>query len=91
MSDLEALMDRLDEAQALLLEPRELFDAALIGITEGGIGQEVAVYDSAKCIEVLAAQNDWDYEEAEEFFNFNTLGAYVGEETPVFVNVLVRS
>lgn len=91
MMDIEALMDQLDQAQSLLLEPRELFDAALIGITEGGKGPDVAVYDTAKCIDALAKQNNWDYEEAEEFFNFNTLGAYVGEETPVFVNVLVRS
>jgi hypothetical protein len=26
-----------------------------------------------------------DYDEAYEFFEFNTLGAYVGEQTPVFV------
>lgn len=90
MTDFDVLMEMLEEAEALLLEPREVFDVALIGITEGGMGREVAVYDSAKCIAALAAQNDWDKEEAVEFFNFNTLGAYVGEATPLFVNVAVR-
>lgn len=33
------------------------------------------VYDSAKCIEALAAYNAWDYGEAVEWFQFNTLGA----------------
>lgn len=91
MTDLDVLMDMLEEAEALLLEPRDTYDRALIGITEGGIGQEVAVYDAAKCIEALVEDNGWDYDEALEWFNFNTSGAYVGEATPIFVNVVVRA
>jgi hypothetical protein len=79
------LMDRLEEAEALLLEPRDVFDAAIIGITEGGCGPSVAVYDVGLCIEALMKANGWDYDEASEFFEFNTLDAYVGESTPVFV------
>ena len=46
---------------------------------------DVAVYDYNKCIEILA--KEMSQEDAEEYFEFNTRGAYVGENTPVFVTV----
>jgi hypothetical protein len=54
-----------------------------------GIGQQfnnyVAIYDRDKCINIL--HEDMDYEEAEEYFEYNVVGAYVGEGTPVFVEL----
>lgn len=90
MTDLDVLMDLLEEAEALLLEPRDTFDRALIGITEG-LGQDVAVYDVAKCVAALMDMNGWDHDEALEWFDYNTVSAYVGEATPVFVNVMVQA
>jgi len=46
---------------------------------------DVAVYDYNKCIEIL--ERDMPHEDAVEYFEFNTRGAYVGENTPVFVTV----
>lgn len=89
MTDLDMLMELLEEAEALLLEPRTTYDRALIGISEGCHGAGVAVYDSAKCIEALAEDNEWSYDDACEWFSLNTSGAYVGPKTPLFVNVLV--
>jgi hypothetical protein len=43
----------------------------------------VAVYDYAKCIDILA--ESMDYEEALEYFEYNVIGAYVGEQTPIFL------
>lgn len=45
---------------------------------------EVVVYDREKCIEILT--EDMPREDAEEFFEFNVVGAYVGKSTPVFVH-----
>ena len=63
-------------------------DVALIGATEGpgpdGQHRRLAVYSIEACIDVLAA-GGLSYEEAEEHFGFNTLGAYVGPQTPVYV------
>ena len=36
---------------------------------------------------VLMNDNNWDEEEAIEWFNFNTIGSWVGEDTPIFVNM----
>lgn len=91
MIDLEMLLGLLEDSEALLLEPRTTFDRALIGITEGAASSGVAVYDSEKCIEALAQDNDWEYEEACEWFSFNTSGAFVGPGTPIFLHTLGRA
>ena len=59
------------------------FEDALIGYGRQ-FNKEMAVYDYAKCIKILA--KDMTEEEAEEYFEFNVVGAYVGESTPVFVS-----
>ena len=60
------------------------FDDAIIGVAER-IGMEpVVAYDVNKIIEILA--RDMSEDEAVEYFEFNILGAYMGERTPVFIN-----
>ena len=60
------------------------FDDALIGID---MVDFVAVYDTFKCIEILVETSSMTFKEAEEYFELNTLNAYVGEHTPRFVKV----
>ena len=60
------------------------FDEAIIGVAER-IGMEpVVAYDTNKIIEILS--RDMTEDEAVEYFEFNVLGAYVGERTPVFIS-----
>lgn len=59
------------------------FDDALIGYMERAGMPSIACYDKFKCIEILA--DDMSYEDASEYFYFNVLGAYVGENTPCFL------
>lgn len=61
------------------------FEDALIGIGRQFGGEPIAVYDRVKCIEILVERDGMDLEEAEEYFCFNVEGAYVGEQTPMFV------
>lgn len=60
------------------------FDEALVGTAERCGMDTVALYDIDKCIEILMQRDDMTYEEAVEFFDFNVLGAYMGEKTPMF-------
>jgi len=62
------------------------FNEALIGTGERAGSVPVAVYDRKKCIGILQKQG-MSIEEAEEYFDFNVSGAYVGEQTPIFVDV----
>ena len=84
MSTRKRISNFLDGAGAMLLDP-EAFDDAIIGIARRADGMMVVAYDRQRCIEVLL-QDGMDHGEAEEFFEFNTAGAWVGEGTPVFID-----
>ena len=59
------------------------FDDALVGYIERAGMPSIACYDKFKCVEILA--KDIPYDDAFEYFYFNVLGAYVGENTPCFL------
>jgi hypothetical protein len=61
------------------------FDEAFLGIGQQ-FNNFFAIYDRFKCVEILA--KDMTLEDAEEYFDFNVVGAYVGENTPVFVDII---
>jgi hypothetical protein len=60
------------------------FDEAIIGVAERCGQPWLVVYDAEACIAILIARG-MEAEEAAEFFQFNTLGAWVGEQTPLFL------
>lgn len=76
---------------ALFLEPRETFDRAIIGVADRAGGLCVVTYDRDGCIRAMMEDNDWDYETALEYFEFNTLGAWMGEHTPIFVERVAQT
>jgi hypothetical protein len=84
MSTREKIRSYIDDGPALLLEP-EAFDVAIIGLAERCGQPTLVAYDRQRCIEVLMADG-MDHDEAEEFFEFNTAGAWVGEGTPIFID-----
>lgn len=61
------------------------FDAAVLGVAERCGSKPVVVYDRAQCIQILMDRDGLSQEDAEECFEFNTAGAYVGEQTPWFL------
>ena len=78
--------------EALLLEPREIYDSCVVGITDEPKdhwprigGTLVAVYGAEKCIEAWCSANEASWVSGLEWFGYNTSGAWVGEGTPTFV------
>jgi len=65
------------------------FDEALIGVLSRPGRPPVAVYDIRRCLEILS--RDMTEDDAEEYFAFNTLDAYVGPLTPVYMDFRWRS
>ena len=57
----------------------------MVGYTVNHHHATVAVYDVDKCVQVLVDRDGMTHEGADEFLDFNTLGAYVGENGPLFV------
>jgi len=82
--EIDALRERIAESnpEALFADG---FEDAIIGVAERCGQPTLVVYDCNKCIEILMKRDGMEYEEAMEFFTFNTTGAWVGEMTPLFM------
>tara|TARA_R110000824_G_scaffold380262_1_gene572605 strand:- start:1388 stop:1654 length:267 start_codon:yes stop_codon:yes gene_type:complete len=81
-------MDRkILEEHIVKINPEALFadgyDRAIKGI---GFRDNIPVvlYSSERCIQQLMEDNNWNEEESLEWFDFNTISAYAGKNTPVF-------
>tara|TARA_R110000744_G_scaffold251303_1_gene367256 strand:+ start:771 stop:1007 length:237 start_codon:yes stop_codon:yes gene_type:complete len=59
------------------------FDAALIGNCARTFK---AIYRLSTMIDILITDEGMDYDEAREYLDFNVIGAYVGEHTPIYLN-----
>ena len=63
------------------------FNEAFVGTAHRfGMDQPVAAYDREKCIEILM-RDGGTRNDAEEFFECNVAGAWVGEQTPIFIKL----
>ena len=83
----EIVDDYGDDEFLFLSEPE--YDEAILGVAKR-IGQpDVIAYDANKIYEILAKMlNTEDWTVVFEYFEYNILGVYVGEKTPVFVDVV---
>ena len=61
------------------------FDEAIIGVVER-IGLLAVCYDKSKILRIL--MRDMNEIEAIEYFEFNILGAYMGDSSPAFLDVM---
>jgi hypothetical protein len=75
------------DAELLFLSEEE-FDEAIIGVSERIGDEPVVAYDTTKIVEILSRSMTVD--EAYEYFEFNILGAYVGQKTPVFITTVFK-
>jgi len=78
------------------------FDDAIIGTAERLNLNPVVAYDLNKCIKILMKDmvvddseledgqtaEDKKYEMAQEYFDYNVIGSWVGESTPIFINTI---
>ena len=62
------------------------FDDCILGLTERFGTSTVIAYDKDKIISKIMKDSDMDWLEAEEYFSFNIVGAWVGEGTPCYVS-----
>jgi len=76
----EKINNLLNEDETILLA--DGFESAFIGVARQ-FNTAFAVYDRDKCIDILT--ENMNHEEAEEYFQYNIEGAYVGENTPAFL------
>ena len=60
------------------------FDDAIIGVSVG-FGSGKVVHDTKKMAEILVKEHSMTEEDAWEYLEYNTFGAYVGDNTPIYV------
>jgi len=65
-------------------------EEAFVGIVERFGQQPVALYDREKVLQIFMTRDGMTHEQAEEFFDYNVQGAWVGEGTPAFATFAVR-
>jgi hypothetical protein len=83
--EIDGALKEMDES-ALLMDG---FDEAFIGFSRRMNEPLLAVYSWEKMMTVLQERDGMEYEEALEYIEFNVLGAWVGEQTPIVVMPLV--
>jgi hypothetical protein len=76
---LEIIIENYEDEEILKADG---FDNAVIGIDTNSMR---LIYSVQKCIEVLREEG-MDEIDAVEYFEYNVLGAYVGEKTPIWCN-----
>lgn len=85
-----AQIEQMEDEEILLLEPRDTLDQCLVGVAQR-FHSTFAVYSMRCVLEVFAEDaptDDPDYPpdlSAREYFEYNTVGAWVGEGTPAFI------
>ena len=84
-----ALMN--DQEMLFVGSDPEEFEDAIIGIANSFGASPVVAYDYEKMIEILVRQfeeEDDPWISAIEWFEFNIIGAYMGEGTPIYIERL---
>jgi len=61
------------------------FDDAIIGVAERCGQPRLVVYDAERCIQILVERDAMEPDDAAEYFSFNTLGAWAGPRSPLFL------
>jgi len=60
------------------------FNNAILGVCTH-FSHEVVIYDYEKCVSILMNRDGMTDEDAREHMEYNVCGAWVGENTPVFL------
>jgi len=61
------------------------FNEAIIGMAERINLGPIVAYDVDKMLKIMVERDGMTYEEAMEYFDYNILGAWLGENTPVYI------
>jgi len=61
-------------------------DEAILGVVEefGAVGCRI-LYSKHKILTILCERDGMTWSEAEEFYDYNILGLYAGEQNPIFL------
>ena len=61
------------------------FEEAILGLARKSGHPDVMAYDYAKRVQILMERDDMTEEEALDHMEYNVMGSFPGEETPIFI------
>ena len=79
-----AIVQAFNEDEELLFA--DGLDDAILGVGERCSQPNVIIYSHNKVIDILMKRDGMSHEEAIEFFDFNIGGAWVGDNTPIWMH-----
>lgn len=85
MKHTEHITEAFEDSEALLL-PRAEYDHCMVGIGYRFNAVPLAVYDIERVLQVLE-KDGMTEEEAIEWYEYNIIGGWVGDGTPIFINL----
>jgi len=62
------------------------YDEAFVGVADRYGKEPVAVYSYEMCIQILVRDHKMSHEEALEYFEYNTIGAFYDENQPIYIH-----
>lgn len=63
------------------------FNDAIVGITEEFGGIKRLLYSKDKILKILQESNPMTQSEAEEYYDYNIVGLYAGNQNPIFLDL----
>jgi hypothetical protein len=75
-------LERAEDGENLLFA--DGYDEAILGIGVRN-GEEIVVYDAAKIARILSRRDGMTTDEVEEFMEYNIIGAWMGDRTPLYL------
>jgi len=93
MNKIESIKEITDDELTYLGCSPEEYEDAIIGIAHRFGAEPIVAYDYNKVLESLAEQfkeegSEDPYMDAVEWFDFNIIGSWVGDKTPIFIQTL---
>jgi len=83
---IDSILETEGEDNEILLA--DGFEDAYMGLARQFTKTPLALYDRNKCIRILVDRDGMSEDEAEEYFQFNVEGSWVGDNTPLFFEPL---
>lgn len=87
---IDEALEYLGEIESEALYPTDLKEA-IIGVVERFGVQPLVLLDREKCIEIFMKRDGMTDEEAEEHFEYNTIGSWMGTGTPCFATLIKKA
>jgi hypothetical protein len=87
ISKIDEFLDSMSEMNPDSLYPSDMKEAIIGYVERAGMSPQILL-SRKKCIDILVKRDKMSYETAEEYFSFNTIESFMGNEgTPCFATL----